>query len=505
MKKFIIVKCEKKEMGITMIALVITIIILLLLAGITIANLNGENGLLSKAKQSKEKYSIAEAKEKLELAITNLQIEQEGKGEQLTKEVLPNINNKEIDIRSVNDFPIEAICNNYKFYIKSDFTVEYVGEANETIVTYTTEPEGYTNKDKIKVLITISNPKGIKSMQYPNDNDLLLTNGQKKVGIDYDVTANGTYTFKIVDVDGKEISKDIVIDKIDKVAPKDFTISIEKKTDNGFVISANADDGDKTDSNCKSGIDHYEYYVVDVNGNEVKYNTNEITDLVTGDYKIYVIVYDKAGNFKKSKVVESNFVKRYMWNLGVQNSEMTVASGTPVYKGNEEGVYLENASLKMNHKLNSKYTLLIETKDIVLNSTIYAQYGMIAGYGYGNAGVGSTALGIFEFSNKYLGAMSGSGDSMTVYGNFNDWYIPGQWNILAIRYNGKEFSFWINGEKKGFSSSSTLKGDILYIGGFSNAGTSSAGVNWGYADGYYRNLAIYDGALSDEELTNYEF
>lgn len=80
MKKFIIVKCEKKEMGITMIALVITIIILLLLAGITIANLNGENGLLSKAKQSKEKYSIAEAKEKLELAITNLQIEQEGKG-----------------------------------------------------------------------------------------------------------------------------------------------------------------------------------------------------------------------------------------------------------------------------------------------------------------------------------------------------------------------------------------------------------------------------------------
>ena len=101
------------------------------------------------------------------------------------------------------------------------------------------------------------------------------------------------------------------------------------------------------------------------------------------------------------------------------------------------------------------------------------------GYGYGDAGVGSTALGIFEFSNKYLGAMSGSGDSMTVYGNFNDWYIPGQWNILAIRYNGKEFSFWINGEKKRFSSSSTLKGDILYIGGFSNAGTSSAGVNWG--------------------------
>lgn len=505
MKKFEIVKCGKKETGITIVALVITIIILLLLAGITIATLNGENGLLSKVKQSKEKYSIAEAKEKLELAITNLQIEQEGKGEQLTKEVLPNINNKEIDIRSIEKFPVEAICNNYKFNINSDFSLTYVSRADETIVTYTTEPEGYTNKDKIKVLITISNPKGIKSIQYPNDNDLLLTNGQKEVGIDYDVTANGTYTFKIVDVDENEISKDIVIDKIDKVAPNDFTISIEKKLDNGFVISANTDDGDKTDTSCKSGIDHYEYYVVDENGNEVKYDTNEITDLTFDKYSIYVMVYDKAGNKKMSKNNISDDFVISKYNLGTQNNEITTATGNPVYNGENNGVYLENTSLKMNHGLNQKYTLLIETKDIVLNSTIYNHYGMIVGYGYGTGGVGSYALGIGEWYNKYLGALSGSGDVYTISENFRDLYIPGKWNILSIRYNGKEFSFWVNGEKKGFSNSSTLKGNVLYIGGFSNAGTSSAGVNWGYSNGYYRNLAIYDRALSDNEMENYEF
>ncbi len=38
--------------GITLIALVITIIILLILAGISIATLTGENGLLGKAKNS---------------------------------------------------------------------------------------------------------------------------------------------------------------------------------------------------------------------------------------------------------------------------------------------------------------------------------------------------------------------------------------------------------------------------------------------------------------------
>ncbi len=48
--------------GITLIALVITIIILLILAGVTIAQLTG-NGLFEKAKLAKEKYENAQANE----------------------------------------------------------------------------------------------------------------------------------------------------------------------------------------------------------------------------------------------------------------------------------------------------------------------------------------------------------------------------------------------------------------------------------------------------------
>lgn len=43
----------KNNKGITLIALVITIIILLILAGITIATLTGENGILRKSRSSK--------------------------------------------------------------------------------------------------------------------------------------------------------------------------------------------------------------------------------------------------------------------------------------------------------------------------------------------------------------------------------------------------------------------------------------------------------------------
>ena len=53
-----------KEKGITLIALIITIIVLLILAGVSIATITGENGLLERAKNAKEKTTISENDEK---------------------------------------------------------------------------------------------------------------------------------------------------------------------------------------------------------------------------------------------------------------------------------------------------------------------------------------------------------------------------------------------------------------------------------------------------------
>ena len=52
-----------KNKGITLIALIITIIILLILAGITIGTLTGENGLFTRAQQAKEKTQESQEKE----------------------------------------------------------------------------------------------------------------------------------------------------------------------------------------------------------------------------------------------------------------------------------------------------------------------------------------------------------------------------------------------------------------------------------------------------------
>ncbi len=52
-----------KEKGITLIALVITIIILLILAGVTLTTALGQNGLFERAKYAGEKYKESEADE----------------------------------------------------------------------------------------------------------------------------------------------------------------------------------------------------------------------------------------------------------------------------------------------------------------------------------------------------------------------------------------------------------------------------------------------------------
>lgn len=67
----------KKNNGITLIALVITIIVLLILAGIAIAMLSGENGILNKAVTSSRNTEIAKARESIKLDICGKELEEE--------------------------------------------------------------------------------------------------------------------------------------------------------------------------------------------------------------------------------------------------------------------------------------------------------------------------------------------------------------------------------------------------------------------------------------------
>ena len=59
----------KKQSGITLVALVITIIVLLILAGVSISLVIGNNGVLTQATAAVEDNKIADAREALSMAL----------------------------------------------------------------------------------------------------------------------------------------------------------------------------------------------------------------------------------------------------------------------------------------------------------------------------------------------------------------------------------------------------------------------------------------------------
>ena len=59
----------KNNKGITLIALVITIIVLLILAGVSIAMLTGDNGILTKATDASNDTEIAEVLERVNMEL----------------------------------------------------------------------------------------------------------------------------------------------------------------------------------------------------------------------------------------------------------------------------------------------------------------------------------------------------------------------------------------------------------------------------------------------------
>ena len=75
---------RKKEKGITLIALAVTIIVMLILAGVTIAALTSENGIVNQATSAKEKNNLAKIEEDIKLEYSNLILEKqmEGHGEE---------------------------------------------------------------------------------------------------------------------------------------------------------------------------------------------------------------------------------------------------------------------------------------------------------------------------------------------------------------------------------------------------------------------------------------
>ncbi len=134
--------------GITLIALVITIIVLLILAGIVINLTIGENGILNKTEDAKEAYKISEILEKLELEKVDYIASKNGEAVSVEEYVNHLINKEMITLADVLD--IDATNKNIivEGYI---FLVEQ--EANGNIkITHQGKVDGKPRIAKIEIV-----------------------------------------------------------------------------------------------------------------------------------------------------------------------------------------------------------------------------------------------------------------------------------------------------------------------------------------------------------------
>lgn len=106
----------KKNRGITLIALVITIVILLILSSVAIATITGNNGLFSRAKQAKENSKYSSIEEQVKLAVNASYDNTASLNKEMLKENLNKIEGINPKIENV-EFDLSVTIDGYQFLI----------------------------------------------------------------------------------------------------------------------------------------------------------------------------------------------------------------------------------------------------------------------------------------------------------------------------------------------------------------------------------------------------
>ena len=198
-----IINKNRQEKGITLIALVITIIVLLILAGVSIAMLTGQNGILTQANNAKTSTANKSAEEKVKLAVMAARSQSEDASldlEKLTAEVTTNYGGQ-VDGGA---FPATVTIDGKSFTVDSDGNVELAGSKPQiTNAKVTTDAAGQnaatSNTTEGTTLYitfgaTLENGTITKVVDNDGNKEMTASNGIYSKA----VTENGKYTFTII-------------------------------------------------------------------------------------------------------------------------------------------------------------------------------------------------------------------------------------------------------------------------------------------------------------------
>ena len=196
----------KTAKGITLIALVITIIVLLILAGVTIAALSGPNGILSNADKAKEQTAESGAREKINIAVIGSYDKTGRFDSEKFKEEIQNMGGS---IVAEDDSTITVEMDGYEAVVNKEtgeiISIEKSGGVRPQLEgklyqTDGSEVEEGQTYDELQIKVTVTNVSDIDTIDsiiLKNKNgeeqeklEENLTNGEAS----FKTTSNGTYT-----------------------------------------------------------------------------------------------------------------------------------------------------------------------------------------------------------------------------------------------------------------------------------------------------------------------
>ena len=149
----------KNTGGITLIALIITIIVLLILAGVSIAMLTGQNGILTQAQNAKQATEGAAAKEKVEIAVVGA-ISKDKTGALTIDNLKTEMANYEGTIEG-SKFPVTVKVDNKMFEVSENGNVKEKREIAGVTPEISLNIEDEIDENKI-VEITVDNANDIE-------------------------------------------------------------------------------------------------------------------------------------------------------------------------------------------------------------------------------------------------------------------------------------------------------------------------------------------------------
>ena len=289
-------KQKNYEKGITLIALVITIIVLLILAGVTLRIvMNG--GIINKSQTAVDKYTEESAREKLSLAIFNYKMgvitgeAGEIEGKKHLNEYIEEIGGTILEETS-DSYIIEL--DKYEFSVKKDnYEITSLGEVTGEKPSITKSEVILSNdKKSATIKVTVSAVKG---------GTLTVTIGGKETTLEngtYNLTVTNNDTYTIIVAEEGTTRKAIGTIEVSGIEKTKYTVTINKGTGiESATASQQVEEGNsiKIEAKVQTGYEFIKWKVTSGNESDVVNVTSATTTVTpTGNITIEATADEQA-------------------------------------------------------------------------------------------------------------------------------------------------------------------------------------------------------------------